>query len=67
MLGNRLATEVRKDFAGDVAFEAANNLGLALSLRRAALHVVDRWLMASHARHDNPVECRVSLSVTATV
>src|SRR5687768_13644011 len=54
-----------EDFPHHEALEAANDLGLALSLRRAAPDVVDRGLMAPHA-HD-AVKGGIGLSVTTAV
>ena len=55
------------DLAGDVAFEAADDLALALALAGAPLDVGLGRLVVAHADEDDPVERRVGLAVAASV
>jgi hypothetical protein len=55
------------DLAGDMAFEAADVLALALALVGAPLDVGLGRLVVAHADEDDPVERRVGLSVAAAV
>ena len=61
------AAEVAKDLAGDVALEAADDLGLALSLCGAAPDVVERGLVPPHADDDHAVKGSIRLSVASSV
>ena len=56
-----------EDFPDHEALETANDLGLALSLRRAAPDIVDRGLMTAHAHDDHAVKGGVGLPVAAAV
>src|SRR3954454_20934277 len=55
------------DLAGDVAFEAADDLPFTLAFGGAAGDVVDGGLVKAHADDDGAVERAVGLSVTAVV
>ena len=48
-------TEVANDLAGDVALEAADDLGLAFPLGGAAPDVVKGELVRTHADDDHPL------------
>ena len=61
------AAEIAENLAGDVAFEAADNRGLALPLGRATAQVIQGWLMAAHAGYDHAVKGGVGLAVAAVV
>jgi hypothetical protein len=63
----RLGAEVAEDLPDDVALDAADDLGLALSLGRAPAHVVERWLVAAHAGDHDPVKGGVGLAVAGAV
>ena len=56
-----------EDFPDHEALETANDLGLALSLRRAAPDIVDRGLMTAHAHDDHAVKGGVGLPVATAV
>src|SRR3712207_6246126 len=62
----RRGAEMAEDLAGDVAFEAADDLGLGLALDRAPADVVEGRRMAAHAR-DDAVQGGVGLAVAAAV
>src|SRR6266508_2807126 len=59
--------ERRVDLAGDVAFQAADDLALALAFAGAADDVVLGRLVVAHADEHDPVEGRVGLPVAASV
>jgi hypothetical protein len=59
--------QMAEDFPHHEALEAANDLGLALSLRRAAADIVDRGLVAPHAHDDHAVKGGVGLPVATAV
>ena len=67
MLGVGWAVAVAKDLARHVAFKAADDLGLALSLGGVPLDVIKGGLVSAHANHDDPLAGGVGLSVAATV
>jgi len=56
-----------EDFAGDVALEAAHDLGLGLALGSAASHVVPGGLVAAHADQGDAPQGAVGLPVAAAV
>jgi len=60
-------SQVREDFAGDVALEAAHDLGLGLALGGAAGDVVPGRLVAAHADQGDAPQGTVSLPVPAPV
>jgi hypothetical protein len=55
------------DLAGDVAFEAADDLRLALALAGVPVDVVLRRLVVAHADEADAVEGGVRLAVAASV
>src|SRR6266700_6855830 len=55
------------DLAGDVAFQAADDLAFALAFVGAPFDVVLGRLVVAHADEDDPVERRVGLPVAASV
>jgi hypothetical protein len=55
------------DLAGDVAFEAADDLSLAFAFGGASCDVVDGGLVKAHANDHRAVESAVGLSVPAVV
>ena len=57
----------REEFASDVAFEAAYDLGLAQALRGAATHVCPGLAIMTKPDEDDAIQSRVGLSVAATV
>jgi hypothetical protein len=62
------AWELLEDFAGDVALEGPDDLGLGSALGEAALHVGDGALVAlAEAGEDDPPEGVVGLAVAAVV
>jgi hypothetical protein len=65
--GRRVAVrlEVGLDLPGDVALEAADDLGLRLAVGRPAGDVVDCRLVKAQPHDDGPVESRVGLTMTA--
>ena len=56
-----------EDFAGDVALEAAHDLGLGLALGSAASHVVLGGLVAAHEDQRDQPQGAVGLVVAAAV
>ena len=63
----RRVLDGREDFAGNVAFQAADDLALAQSLRGAAAHVCSGPGIVTKPDQDDAVEGRVGLAVTTAV
>ena len=63
----RRATEGREHFAGNVAFEAANDLALAHSLSGAPAHVCEGAAFIAKPYQDDAIESRIGLAVTTAV
>src|SRR6266702_4482037 len=55
------------DLAGDVAFQAPDDLTLRLSLGKTLAHVGLRRLMPPEPHHHDPVESRVGLAIASSV
>src|SRR6266511_3346411 len=54
------------DLAGDVAFQAADDVAFALAFADASHDVVPGRLVIAHADEDDPIERGVRLAVAAT-
>ncbi len=61
------STEIVVDLANHVALQAADDFRFAPSLFNWPFHVGLRRLMSAHAHDDDPIQCGVRLSVSATV
>ena len=59
--------EGREDLAGNVAFEATDDLGLAQSLSGAAAYVCLGPAIVTKPDHHDTIESRIGLAVAATV
>ena len=57
----------REGVAGNIAFEAADDLALAQSLSGAAKHVCPGAGIVTKPDHDDAVESRIGLAVTPAV
>ena len=57
----------RKDLAGNIAFEAADDLALTQPLSGAAKHVCPGAGIVTKPNHDDAVERRIGLAVTPAV
>ncbi len=65
--GGRESREEPEDFAGDIPFEATDDLGLAHPFRSAALHVGPSSRVVAQSHDDDPIEGGVGPTVASAI
>ena len=55
------------DLAGNVAFEATDDLSLGHSFAGATAHILSRWLVVAEAHENDAIECGIGPTITSSI